>query len=154
MYIDWNRLVLITLKIFGSMPAKSAYPLDIAQFRSEVFEHSNEVGGLPGWMFRGLLIYVDSQCVNGATSSSQDGMESRLKQACITTRFAGGMVATNLEEGVTHVLVGHGKHRVKDLRKKISGFAGPLPRIVTANWVENSWREGTWLDEESESYRV
>ena len=135
-------------EIFNSMPTTFDPGFDSAKFRAELGEHEHELGNLPGWIFEGLLIYIDDQDISGKTYLLQKDPGFRLKQACNTARFAGGRITYDLQDGgVTHILVGSDRSRIRALREKIAKFKR-LPRIVAVEWVEESWREQTLLDEE------
>ena len=129
---------------FDSMTAKLEPDFDAFHFRNELGDHKHDLGELSGWMFEGSLIYA----ADVEDAPQQPDPASRMKQACNIVRFAGGVFTSTLEQVVTHVLVGEGnRHRTKGLREKTAGF-GRLPRLVTVEWVEQSWGEGTLLDEE------
>lgn len=133
--------------IFDSMPTKYEHSFTASQFRSELENHDHDLGTLPAWTFEGLLIYADSQDAPDSTPAIQKYPEIKMKQACNTARFAGARVTNNLKEGVTHVLVGDDASRIQDLRQRTSVFKR-LPRLVTVDWIEQSWQEKTLLDEE------
>ena len=141
-------------EIFDSMPTTfNEHAFEATDFRNELGTHRHELGELPGWMFEGTLIFVDGQDDYGGVHGEkkpllQQDPAFRLQQACNTARFAGGRITHDLRSGITHVLVGgQDKSRIRALREKIADFQR-LPRLVTVEWIEESWREGTLLDEE------
>ena len=136
-------------QIFDSMPTTSKHNFNATEFRSDLSTHDHELGGdLPGWIFEGLLIYIDDQAISQKTPLLQKQPAFRLKQACNTARFAGARITHDLNEGVTHiVVVRDDRNRTRALREEIARFKR-LPRIVTVEWIEESWREKTLLDEE------
>ena len=137
-------------EIFDAMPSKFERRLNAPTFRSELRKDDDDLGELEaGWMFEGLVIYPDVNDINGHYPEpiTQNSPDLRMIQACNIARFAGAQIANDLRRGVTHVLVGGDRSRHAALRQTVSTF-GPLPRMVTAAWVEESWVEKTRLDEE------
>ena len=133
---------------FAAMPNKFDHDLDLLGFRDELEEHNLALGELPGWVFNGVLLYVDQHMSNGSTPSHANGMDLRMRQACNTAGFAGANISDKLVEGVTHVLIGDDQSRVRNLRDRVSQFGGRIPRLVKIDWIEQSWEEKTLLDEE------
>ncbi|KAL6721565.1 DNA ligase (ATP) [Lecanora helva] len=139
-------------EIFTAMPAKYQHSFDAAAFRKKLIEHEHGLGESPGWMFSGLLVYANTEVSNitdNQTHFFSKNPAFRLNQACHTVRFAGGTITNDLKKGVTHVLVDKNSERgrIKSLREKIAQFKR-LPRLVTVDWIEESWRSKTLLDEE------
>jgi DNA ligase-4 len=71
-------------------------------------------------------------------------------------RFGNGEVVEDIEDGrITHVVVVGGKEDTAasermvaaDVRYKISSRRA-VPRVVSARWVEDCWKEDTLVDEE------
>jgi len=137
--------------IFESMPIKSEHAFDASEFRNELSAHDHGLGQLPAWIFEGVLMYADVPDHDTEPPlPMHESPDFRMTQACTTARFAGARMANELEQGVTHVVLGGGedyRSRSKVLRKKVSEFQR-LPRLVTMEWVERSWEGGTLLDEE------
>ncbi|OMP87994.1 DNA ligase 4 [Diplodia seriata] len=90
-----------------------------------------------------------------------DDAHMRLYLAKQTVRFAGGEVAggggdLDADMRVTHVVVAPGtsKDRLRELRQRLAdgrmveGGGGIIPRVAGVEWVEESWREMTVVDEE------
>jgi len=137
-------------EIFESMPTTFERSFDAAGFRNELDGHQQELGELPAWIFEGLSIYAhnQSQAMNGGTPLLQKDPAFSIKQASNLARFAGARVTHDLKEGITHVLVSHAdRNHVRNIREKVATFRR-LPRLVTVEWIEESWREKTLLDEE------
>ncbi|KAL2053023.1 hypothetical protein ABVK25_006660 [Lepraria finkii] len=134
-------------QIFDSMPTKYEHRFSASDFRIELDDHDHELGQLSGWIFEGLLIYADHQLGGDAAHSTQKDPGFRTSQAFNTARFAGASMVSDLKEGVTHVLVGGDRSRIRALRQDVSGFKR-LPHLVTIDWIEKSWLEKTLLDEE------
>ena len=101
------------------MPATSEHSFRAKDFKIELEEHGNDLGELPGWMFEGLLFYTDRQLTNDNPLTDEDP-DFRMKQACDTAKFAGARLTNELQEGVTHVLVGEDRSTTRTLRQKLS----------------------------------
>ena len=110
-----------SFQIFDSMPTKYEHRFNASDFRSELDDHDHELGQLPGWIFEGLLIYADHQLGGDAAHSTQKDPGFRMNQAFNTARFAGASTVSDLKEGVTHVLVGGDRSRIRALRQDVSG---------------------------------
>lgn len=99
-------------------------------------KHNHEIGSVRAWMFHGVVAYLE------AVSA-----ETRRLLA-----FAGGRETSNLDDSdLTHVVLCNHNGKLKDIRRAVSGKK-LQPRIVTMNWVMDSWREKTLLDEESQCF--
>lgn len=151
------------------MPNKIDHKLDPPAFRSELEDRGHNLGDLWGCLFEGRLIYVDHSDTDDQTRLNQRDTIFRLKQACNIARFAGAQLTNQLNEGVTHILVGNDQDHGATLRRTVSRYASGekscmvsgylipidrfkrLPRLVTVNWVEQCWKEKTLLDEERKS---
>ena len=114
-----------------------------------------ELGDMPGLMFAGLVVHFDP--VQGLQPNGNvdevgfdefgKDLQGREETASWTFRFGGGVLSEELvNEDLTHVVV-HEKSNVKQIRKKLASRPR-LARIVTRQWIENSWKEQTLLDEE------
>ena len=108
-----------------------------------------------GWMFRGLTVYVDPVKELQLNDDDQNvgpgevgkGMQQRQEAALRTLCFGGGLLSEELGNNqVTHVVV-HEKSKLKQIRETLA-TRSRLPRIVTRQWIEESWKERTLLDEE------
>ena len=158
------------------MPEKFEHPFSGTEFREELEQHGNNLTVLPGWTFESCIIYSNqpkTTSLNGESDhrpqDATDVSELQLRQACITARFGGAEVVHDVDyEGVTHVLVGNDRSRIQELREKLSLYATScqvqclasesltwnlhsrrrLPRLVTVEWIEESWKAKTLLDEE------
>ena len=102
---------------------------------------------LPGWLFRGLTILFDHGQIPGC----------RIKLACNIARFAGARIFTSCKESpppspITHVVVdpAMSAEELSTVRGSWSAHStiGKIPHLVTVEWVEESWKERTLLDEE------
>lgn len=108
-------------------------------FLTELEERDRGLGEMPGSIFRGCLAYFSDDL--------DASMERRMARARFL--FAAGAIVEDLESEVSHVVIlDYNKEAVRALRKRISQRAGKVPRIVGLSWVQESWKEGTQLDEE------
>jgi DNA ligase-4 len=121
----------------------------------DIASKMSRAGDIPGWMFGRLVVHFDP--VKGSQQSglnlevgldeSGKDLQRRKEAASWTFRFGGGLLSEELDnEQLTHVVV-HEKSNVKQLRKTLASRPR-LPRIVTRQWIEDSWKEQTLLDEE------
>lgn len=110
---------------------------------------------IPGWMFAGLVAYFDPvkgsqpNGVNHSVGLDEAGkdLQRRAEAASWTFRFGGGRLSEAVDnEQLTHVVV-HEESDVKQLRRALARRPR-LPRIVTRQWIEESWTERTLLDDE------
>jgi DNA ligase-4 len=120
------------------------------EFVEQLREHGHNLREVKGWLGKGLRIYFDSEGkANGGNSSlelTEKGL--RMKFASNMARFAGAEVVEDLaDESITHVVIDADSPRLGMVRREISK-RGRLPRVVTLDWVEESWKEATLLDEE------
>ena len=107
-----------------------------------------------------------SEAANDDTPVGTDDPLLRMVRA--TATFAGATLASKLEAGVgiTHVIVGalglgaapetagtddraRRRETARTVRAEIAEWSEGLPRVVTVEWVERCWAEGTQLDEEA-----
>jgi DNA ligase-4 len=108
-----------------------------ADFLCELEEHGKGLGEMRGSLLRGCVAYF----AGGAKS-----LEKRI--ANVRFLFAAGAVVDELNDEVTHVVVGdESRDVVRSLRKQISA-RNKVPRVVGLAWLQDSWKEGTRLDEE------
>lgn len=98
---------------------------------------------MPGSIFSNINVGV------GYTDTNTRSQE--LQKALRIMRFGGAVFSPNLEPGVTtHVLVStrpHDGEGIREVRDRISSWQ-QIPRLVTSQWVLDSWNERTRLDEE------
>ncbi|KAI9820978.1 MAG: DNA ligase (ATP) [Thelocarpon impressellum] len=119
-------------KIFAQMPLK-----EVDDSRTETVKQSlHEQQELCGWIFSGVAAFIEG-----------GGMRLRLASNIFT--FAGGRIVEDLDDSsLTHVVVGDDRSRLKSIRERMSDRHKRLPRLVSVEWVEESWREGTRVDED------
>ena len=136
-------------KLMDGMPSKSETESSAIDLRQAFIHDDANMRTFPGWLFDEIRVWPNKG-IPSASLSPEDHQNLRMHESCRLVRFAGGNVSCQLTPGTTHVLFGEDKQRLKEVREKISQFKGPMPRIVTIEWVEESWRERTLLDEERE----
>ena len=141
------------------MSTTDVSPPRLTQIEDQLTTQSNEEGTLsnvPGWLFKGHVLYFAPCSASPSSSSEQNSSSGRLHLARNTARFAGATVTEDVEDSrMTHAVVDvakTNKDAISDLRSKISkrvGRKGKVPHVVSLEWVEESWKEKTLLDEES-----
>jgi DNA ligase-4 len=99
-----------------------------------------------GWLFRGLTLFFYSQ-------QSDKQNDRRLHLVQNTARFASAESAPSLDNSsITHVVidpVSLSAADISSLRKSIAAKPGSkIPHLVSVDWVEECWKNGTLLDEE------
>lgn len=110
------------------MPGKFEAQFEPPVFVQELKEHETDLGELSGWLFKGLVLYVEAEYCsrpNGVVKcSAQDGSppgQVVLLQACKTARFAGAEVIGDLaDERITHVVIGPDTSRQRLIRETLS----------------------------------
>lgn len=138
--------------MFEAIPKPKAHA-EKAVLLDQLQEHGVDLEDLPGCMFRNSIVYLDekkAEEVNGETGESHAQLlkDIPLRLAGQTLRFAGGKVVDSIDDdSVTHVITNAERESVKNIRQQIAQKA-KIPRIVTPEWVSESWKEKTLLDEE------
>ncbi|CAK7272700.1 DNA ligase (ATP) [Sporothrix epigloea] len=130
---------------------EDAEQLHSADVLERIEEHGHDLGSLKSLMFRQCQVYF--ACVDEASAFLVLRLRSRV-------RFGGGTIRGSIRNGtVTHVVLvnkagagsntGNGDSRQfsVDVRHQLSTQRNP-PRFVTMAWIDDSWREGTLVDEE------
>jgi DNA ligase-4 len=124
--------------LFEGIESSSSEDFDFEEFLGELGRHEQDFKQMKGWLFRSLRIHLDFKSV--------DDVRETLTE--IRLRFAGAEIAEKLaDDGTTHILVDVDSPYLGITRQQISGWAR-LPRIVTTQWVDDCWNEGSLLDEE------
>lgn len=113
------------------------------EFLGQLEDHGRGLGDIPGSIFRRCVV-----CFVPAEVEGSD-LQLELQIARNQVFFAGGAVVEEENDlRVTHyVLVDENSGDERRLRSKIK-HRDKLPRIVSLDWLRDSWREGTLLDEE------
>ena len=107
---------------FESMPNKFEASFSTEGLKSQLDEHRVDLGEVPGWMFMGMLLYVDplAKC-SGQQQHTGSGTSLRISLAKTVARFAGARITVELKNrDITHIVVGDDRDRLRELRKEIS----------------------------------
>ena len=112
-------------EIFDSMPNKLGSSFGMDELRTRLDQRHNGLGELPGWMFWGLLLYIDPLANDvellGHQKTSITAVSLRMKLASTTAQFGGARITSDLKDReITHVVVGDDRDRLRELRKEIS----------------------------------
>ena len=122
------------LALFKTMPKTFEDEFVSADLLEQLNEHGHDLDSMPGLMFQGVKAF----CAGVSPEATR------------LLAFAGGEISDSLDDKtLTHVVVSEDTHRVKEIRKAISSRQ-KLPRLVRTEWVLDSWKEKTRLDEERE----
>ncbi|KAL0639553.1 DNA ligase (ATP) [Maublancomyces gigas] len=111
----------------------------VAQFVSDLdHDGSSEFDGLPGWLFKNFVCYIDIPEPSASPLLAESLFE-----------FAGGKISKGLSSlEITHIVVSPGDlSRLRAIRESIQ-WRQKIPRVVTTDWVEESLKAQTLLDEE------
>ena len=111
----------------------------------------------PGWLFKGLVLHFHHPSSGRPASAecevNQINQSHRLHLASNIARFAGATTSDTHQKSVTHVVVelDISSTELSTLRGTLSAQLGQqkMPHLVTVEWIEESWKERTLLDEES-----
>lgn len=121
---------------------------DTDRFLDQLEEHGRGLDGLASFMFRRCRVHF---------ALGEGVPEVRALKLANYVWFGNGEVVEDLgDPRITHVVVLSGREDTAaservvaaDVRYKVSSRR-TVPRIVTARWVEDCWREGTLVDEEA-----
>ncbi|RDA89589.1 hypothetical protein CP533_6227 [Ophiocordyceps camponoti-saundersi (nom. inval.)] len=120
---------------------------DAAAFLAQLEERDKGLSHMRAFMFARCIVQLRAADEDCATRRAID-------RSARYVRYAGGRCAgEEEEEAVTHVVVvGANADKASRLaetvsRRQVKGGRG-IARVVTGQWVEDCWREGTLLDEE------
>ncbi|CAK7236882.1 DNA ligase (ATP) [Sporothrix bragantina] len=129
----------------------SARHFDSSHFLDQLEEHGHDVGPSKALMFRRCRVHL------AAMGNVPEALRLRLKNRI---RYGGGIIEEHMRNGAaTHVvLIGEANAGdntddtskqafSSDIRRQLSAQT-KQPRFVTTAWLEDSWKEGTLLDEE------
>jgi DNA ligase-4 len=142
-------------RIFGAMPMRMKESMDGVELMGQFEERGVEFTETKGSMFRHVVAFVDQphedvEMVNGSSEHAEGQTASSLDMELAKQQlaFGGAKVVESLDDPtVTHVVAGQDKQRLEELRKEMFKKQR-LPRLVTMEWVLESWKEKTLLDEE------
>ncbi|EME48158.1 hypothetical protein DOTSEDRAFT_60502 [Dothistroma septosporum NZE10] len=121
------------LELFKKMPSRVDNGFEPSEILQQLNDHGSELDPMPGWMFYCITAFFEDVALETV----------RLFE------FAGGIVADSLEDDeVTHAVISKGDTGAARRMRKSIANKKQLPRIVSHDWVTESWAEGTRLDEE------
>ncbi|KAL4866354.1 hypothetical protein BDV12DRAFT_173099 [Aspergillus spectabilis] len=107
----------------------------------------------PGWLFNGLTLYFPKESTDDddmLPENPQPNMSHRVHLARNVARFANANITSSLKDSsITHVIVGPDTpaSEVSKIRKTLSSRK-KLPHIVSVDWIEESWKDKSILNEE------
>jgi DNA ligase-4 len=133
--------------IFGNM--LNTHNIANNEFIHQLEFHDESIRALRGWLFRGCKVYIGrSQASQSLAVETGSIGDLELKLASNLIWFAGGTLSTELrDQDITHVVVCPEMEGLKEIRSMMAQRER-LPRIVSTEWVKDSWQERTLLDEE------
>jgi DNA ligase-4 len=100
-------------------------------------EHGIDIEEMPANMFNRVTAYFDSP-----------EFDVEMKCAESILRFANGKLAESIDsDKITHIIIGKNRSRVDEIRLLISKRQ-VVPRVVTLDWITESWKEQTVMDAE------
>ncbi|KAG9243105.1 hypothetical protein BJ878DRAFT_568736 [Calycina marina] len=114
-------------------------------FMSDLEHRGRRVCELPGSLFRGTLAYF------GPPGESLHTEDIEHELAYHRYLFAGGKVTVHTEDrDITHVIIlNNDRDSIEELRVNVIGdWRTKTPRMVKLAWIQDTWKEGTRLDEE------
>ncbi|KAL2271493.1 hypothetical protein VTJ83DRAFT_864 [Remersonia thermophila] len=142
--VDELRGILNSMEL----PEERAAGFDVDGFLDQLEEHGRSFDDLRSFLFRRCRVHF---ALAGGISEARS---LRLKNL---VRFGSGKVADDLDDrNITHVVVVGGgddsaasseKVVAAEVRYRVSGRRA-VPRVVSARWIEDCWKEGTLVDEE------
>ncbi len=108
------------------MASENDHRFDATKFTTELEAHDHNFEQLIGWLFKGLVMYIDKpelaqrDDLNGELSDILRPSDLRLQMASNTARFAGARLAEDLKnQNITHVVVGDDRSRLKSIREAL-----------------------------------
>ncbi|KAL2156306.1 hypothetical protein VTH82DRAFT_1051 [Thermothelomyces myriococcoides] len=145
--VDTDELRDILVRM--EQPEEDIDYVDVNDFLDQLEEQGKGLEGLKSFMFRRCRVHF---------ALGEGVPECTALKLVNYVRFGNGDVVSDIEDkSITHVVVVGEKgdtsaasERVvaADVRYKVSSRKA-VPRIVSAKWVEDCWREGTLVDEEA-----
>ncbi|OHF03651.1 DNA ligase I [Colletotrichum orchidophilum] len=134
--------------ILKTMPKREpdTEPFDKAQFLNQLEERGRGVGPIKGSMFHRCVVHL----LSVALEEEEDDINLLKLRNYLT--FGGARLTSDADDAqATHIVVVGDSDLLNEaaaaLREEIS-HRRKIPHIVTADWVEECWRENTLLDEE------
>ncbi len=142
--VDELREILDRMDI----PSAEGGQFDAGEFLDQLEEHGNGLDELQSFLFRRCRVHF----------ALGDGVpETTALKLGNYVRFGNGEVVEDMEDDrITHVVVIGGKEDTAasekvvaaEVRFRVSSRRA-VPRLVSSQWLDDCWKEGTLLDEES-----
>lgn len=140
---------------------------EINEISETVFERSHEAGTTPpGWLFRGLAVHFHEPADSSETSDqtrtflarrvAEFGGADIVDELDINSDKSKGRVHKSTTNTPTHIVVTSSQSAKKEIahirmtlaQQHMSDRGLKVPHIVTVEWIEQSWKEKTLLDED------
>ncbi|KAI5840233.1 ATP dependent DNA ligase domain-containing protein [Morchella snyderi] len=99
---------------------------------------------LPGWIFRELVIYINTQNSKESKTRHPTFVNSGLRVqdpsiSSILVQFAGGKISEDINDlNITHIVVNTGDLSRLQFIKSLIQSRQRIPRVVTTEWIEES----------------
>ncbi|KAF2462080.1 hypothetical protein BDY21DRAFT_383129 [Lineolata rhizophorae] len=139
------------MEIFRHMPKAEDGDELAAEALRALEEEGIRLEEIKTWLFKGCVVWF----AYGDEAEAEEGEERRrvrranweVDLAETTVKFAGGKVVRDVSlEGVTHVVFGRERGLLDEVKRALDGLK--RPHIVSLDWVTESWKEGTLIDED------
>ena len=99
------------------MRDKFENPFSMDELREQLEEQRHDLSELPGWLFWGMLLYIDPIAEDLQVSQAT---ALRMRLASNTARFAGATITSEAnDQKITHIVADDNRERLKQLRKLI-----------------------------------
>lgn len=120
------------LALFKKMSSKFEDDFVSTDLLEQLNAHGHDLDSMPGLLFHGVRAFCEDVPADAKRILS----------------FAGADPVSSIDDKeLTHIVIATGSTRLKEIRTAISSRA-KIPRIVSPEWVLDSWKEKTMLDEE------
>ncbi|KAI0799207.1 ATP dependent DNA ligase domain-containing protein [Xylaria sp. FL0064] len=133
-------------QLLHDMPKKEIVdmPFHKGSFIKQLTEHGHDLGQLRCRLFHGMVVHLA-----GANSAPSIG----LSQVRNRIRYGGGILVDSPDDkAVTHIVVlGRNDREEMDIAAEVRtaiSSRNPVPRVVSARWVADCWKNRTIVDEE------
>ncbi|OQD81483.1 hypothetical protein PENANT_c027G05932 [Penicillium antarcticum] len=152
--VDELREIFSQMNKTQDEPNGSLDQTTIQRIESQIQDKINAGYTAPrGWLFRDLNLFFYTQPNEDSGEKEKRKEDLRICLAQNTARFAGAGSAASLKDsGISHVVVDTKSSLsvdVSSIRKSLAESLGKkLPHVVSVEWVEECWKNGTLLDEE------
>ena len=107
-------------------------------------EAADEDSEMKGWLFKSHTLYFD-------TSIDPSINPIDLTLARNIASFTNATISASLDDSkITQIIALPDGSDLRSIRKKLAerGSGAKIPRVVTSQWILQSWKEGTVLDDE------